>query len=72
MNISYYDFKNLPDQAQCNIVMNQGRVMNETTIDKLKYVLYEISYFTVEIIYNTANNTIAGMNIFQHKAVYSN
>jgi hypothetical protein len=52
--------------------MNQGRVMNETTIDKLKYVLYEISYFTVEIIYNTANNTIAGMNVFQNKAVYSN
>lgn len=71
MNISYYDFKNLTDQAQCNMVVNNGRVMNERTIDTLKYVLYELSCFTVEIAYNTANNKIAVMNVFQNKAVYA-
>ncbi len=72
MNISYYDFKNLPNQEQCDVVINEGRVMNETISDTLKYVLYEVSYFTVEIIYNMKNNKIEGMNVFQNKSVYSN
>ncbi|WP_415327339.1 hypothetical protein [Chryseobacterium sp. MMS23-Vi53] len=72
MDISYYDFKNLPNQDQCNFVINQGRVMNERISDTLKYVLYEVSYFSVEIIYNTANNKIEGMNVFQIKSAYAN
>lgn len=72
MNISYYDFTNLPDQqSQCNMVMTNGRVMNERTVDRLKYVLYEISCFTVEIIYNTSTDKISGMNIYQNKAAYA-
>ncbi len=72
MNISYYDFQNLPDQqTQYNLVINQGRIMNERVIDNLKFALYEISCFTVEIVYNTKNNKLAGMTIFQNRSVYS-
>jgi len=71
MNISYYDFKNMPDQAQCSLVMNEGRIMNETTVDTIKYILYEVSYFSVEVIYNTLNNKIEGMNVFQNKGAYA-
>lgn len=71
MNISYYDFKNLPDQSQYSMVMNNGRVMNERKIDNLKYVLYEISCFTVEIIFNETSGKIAAMNVFQNKAAYA-
>ncbi|UZT98744.1 hypothetical protein ODZ84_03995 [Chryseobacterium fluminis] len=72
MNISYYDFQNLPDQqTQYNLVINQGRIMNERVIDNLKYALYEISCFTVEIVYNTKSNKLAGMTIFQNRSVYS-
>jgi len=72
MTISYYDFKNLPDQqSQCNMVMTNGRVMNERTMDHLKYVLYEISCFTVEIVYNTISQKVVGMTVFQNKAAYA-
>lgn len=71
MNISYYDFKNLPDQEQRTMVLNSGRVMNERTVQNLKYVLYEISSFTVEIIYNTSSEKVAGINVFQNKAAYA-
>lgn len=71
MNISYYDFKNLPDQSQYSMVMNNGRIMNERTVDNLKYVLYEISCFTVEIIYNMAKDKVAGVNVYQNKAAYA-
>lgn len=30
MNISYYDFKNLPNESQCDIIFNEGHLMSET------------------------------------------
>lgn len=71
MNISYYDFKNLPNQSQCDIVLNQGHLMNETIKNELKFVLYEISSFSVEIVYNNNNNRIAAMNVYQNKSAYA-
>jgi len=71
MNISYYDFKNLPNQSQCDIVLNQGHLMHETIKDELKFVLYEISSFSVEIVYNKNNNRIAAMNVYQNRSAYS-
>lgn len=71
MNITYYDFKNMPDKEQCSLVMNEGRVMNERTINTIKYVLYEVSQFTVEMIYNTMNNKVEGINVFQNKGAYA-
>ncbi len=70
MNISYYDFKNMPDQDQCSWVINEGKVMNERTVKTIKYVLYEVSHFTVEVIYNTMNDKIEGINVFQNKGAY--
>ncbi|MGD1317857.1 hypothetical protein [Chryseobacterium sp. 2R14A] len=70
MNISFYDFKNLPDQTQKDIVINEGRVMDERVLNSLKYVLYEVSCFSVEVIYNTNNGKMEGLNVFQ-KAVYA-
>ncbi len=69
--ISYYDFKNLPNQAQCSFVMNEGRVMSERTVNSVKYVLYEVSYFTVEVICNTVNNKTEVINVFQNKGAYA-
>lgn len=71
MNISYYDFKNMPNQDQFILVMNEGRIMNERTVNTLRYVLYEISHFTVEMIYNTQKNKVEGINVFQNKGAYS-
>lgn len=70
MNISYYDFKNMPDQDQCSWVINEGKVMNERTVKTIKYVLYEVSHFTVEVIYNMMNDKIEGINVFQNKGAY--
>jgi len=68
MNISYYDFKNLPNESQCDIILNQGHLMSETVKDELRFVLYEISQFSVEIVYS--KNRIATINVFQNKAAY--
>lgn len=72
MNISFYDFKNLPNQTQWDIAITEGKVMNERVLDSLKYVLYELSHFTVEIIYNTSKDKMEGLNVYPNQAVYAN
>lgn len=71
MNISLYDFKNLPCDDQYNIVLNEGCVMTETIKNDLKFVLYDISSFTVEIVYSK-NNRLAAINVFQKVAALLN
>ena len=68
MNISYYDFKNLPNESQYDIIFNEGHLMSETVKDELRFVLYEISQFSVELVYN--KNRIATINVYQNKAAY--
>jgi len=70
MNISFYDFKNLPAQTQKDLVISEGRIMNERMLNSLKYVLYEMTCFNVEVIYNENNGKVEGMNVFQ-KAIYA-
>ena len=67
MSISYYDFKNLPIQSQCELVLSEGRVISEISKDGLKFVLYELSSFSVEIVHKTINNKIEGLSVFQNK-----
>ncbi|CAD7797494.1 hypothetical protein CHRY9390_00178 [Chryseobacterium aquaeductus] len=71
MDISYYDFTNLPDDIQFDMVLQKGRVIDEKTVNESRYVLYEFSSFTVEIIYNLSKNIIAGKNIYFNRAIYS-
>lgn len=72
MSISYYDFKNLPDRSQQELVMAIGTVISETYKDALKFVLYQMPSFTVEIVYNINNNTIASVSSFQNTVNYEN
>ncbi|HJY13622.1 MAG TPA: hypothetical protein VJ304_12600, partial [Flavobacterium sp.] len=64
MDISYYEFTNLPDEMQFDIVLSQGKMINENTVSNSRYVLYELSSFSVEIIYSLSKNKISGKNIF--------
>ncbi|OBW39405.1 hypothetical protein AB670_04252 [Chryseobacterium sp. MOF25P] len=67
MSISYYDFKNLPMQSRYEFVLTEGKIISETSKDGLKFVLYELSSFSVEIVYKTINNKIEGLSVFQNR-----
>ncbi|KQK25903.1 MULTISPECIES: hypothetical protein [Chryseobacterium] len=71
MDISYYEFTNLPDEMQFDIVLSRGKMINENTVSNSRYVLYELSSFSVEIIYSLSKNKISGKNIFLNRAAYS-
>ncbi|WDF46064.1 hypothetical protein PQ459_14280 [Chryseobacterium sp. KACC 21268] len=67
MAISYYDFKNLTNQSQYELVIIQGKVISETSTDMLKFVLYEMSSFCVEVVYQISTDKLAGISAFQKK-----
>jgi len=67
MSISYYDFKNLPMQSQYELAFSEGKVISETSKDGLMFVLYELSSFSVEIVYKISNDKIEGLSVFQNK-----
>lgn len=66
MIISYYDFKNLSDRSQQELVLAEGRIINEIYKNELRFVLYEVASFTVEIVFNTVNNKIESLTAFQN------
>ena len=67
MAVSYYDFKNLPTQSQYELVLAEGQVISEISKDGLKFVLYGLSNFSVEIVYKSITNKIEGLSVFQNK-----
>lgn len=67
MSISYYDFKNLPEHLQHEVVIAEGKVISETIKDKLKFVLYQVSIFSVEIVYNTVTDKVESLSAFQSR-----
>ena len=58
MSISYYNFNNLSKESQIEIVMTEGKIINETIKSNLRFVVYELFSFSVEIVYNINNNKI--------------
>ena len=68
MNISLYDFKNLTLQNQSEIVLSEGRLMNEQIMSSFRYAIYEISSFSVELIFHIAKNKVEGLNIYQKQS----
>jgi len=71
MAISYYDFNNLPKESQYELVMAEGKLINEIFKNELKFVLCEVSSFSVEIVFNRVNNKIASLSVFQNNGIQS-
>lgn len=70
MSISYYDFNNLPKKSQIELVMAEGKIIDETIKNNLRFVVYELSSFSVEIVYNIDSNKIAGLSTFPGNGVH--
>ncbi|SUX45939.1 hypothetical protein [Chryseobacterium indoltheticum] len=70
MSISYYDFNNLSKESQIELVMAEGKIIDETIKNNLRFVVYELSSFSVEIVYNIDSNKIAGLSAFPGNGVH--
>ncbi len=66
IEISYFDFKNLSPQDQCKLVTTKGQIINESSKNDLRFVIYKLGSFLVEITYIQQNNRLASFNVYQN------
>lgn len=71
IEISYFDFKNLSPQDQCQLVKTQGQIISESSKNDLRFVIYKLGSFLVEITYMQQNNKLASFNVYQNNCVVS-
>lgn len=59
-----HDFNILSEHDKYNAVFTNGQFVHTVTEGSIKYALYSLSYFWVEVEYNTATNKIKGICSF--------
>ena len=62
--LSLYDFKNLSDHEQYDVVFNEGTFIDALFEENTRYALYAVDLFFVEIEYDVARNKIVGKTSF--------
>jgi hypothetical protein len=59
-----YDFNILSDHYKYDIAFTKGKFVDTVTKGKIKYALYAVSMFWVEVTYNAKDNKIKGIKSF--------
>lgn len=59
-----YEFNALSEQNQYDIVFTKGTFIDYINNGNVKYVLYSVHMFWVEILYENSINKITGLNSF--------
>lgn len=59
-----YEFNALSEQNQYDIVFTKGTFIDYINNGNVKYVLYSVHMFWVEILYENSINKITGLNGF--------
>nr|MUH39673.1 hypothetical protein [Zobellia laminariae] len=57
-----YEFNVLDDHSKYDLVFTKGQFVDTVIEKETKYVLYSLSYFWVELVYNSTNNKIIGIS----------
>ena len=63
-SMGIYDFNILTDHDKYDTVFTKGQFVDTVTEGEIKYALYSLSYFWVEVVYNTPDNKITGISSF--------
>jgi len=63
-NITLYEFNLLPKEDQHSLVHSKGTFLEVKEIDEVKYVLYGLQQFYVELEYNIPSNSITALTTF--------
>ena len=59
-----YDFNILSEHDQYDKVFNKGQFVDAIIKEEIKYALYAVSMFWVEVTYDAMSNKIAGIKSF--------
>lgn len=59
-----YEFNILDNEKKYDVTFNQGRFVDSITVENEIFVLYAVSMFWVEVVYNAKDNKIIGISSF--------
>lgn len=66
MNLSFYDFTQLPDEQQFNLVFKEGEFIDSREIGENRFALYKLYGFFIELQYNVLQNKLVNKLVFQN------
>ena len=59
-----YDFNILSEHDEYNTVFTKGQFVDSAKVGRITYVLYSLSYFWVEVLYDAPTNKILEIGSF--------
>lgn len=62
--ISFYEYTLLESSKQYDLVFTEGEFIDYSVKGELKYALYRLYSFYVEVLYNSADNKIVSLTSF--------
>ena len=64
-NITLYEFNGLPEQEKHQMLHSRGTFLDVIEGVELKFVLYGLEKFYVELTYNSSSNSIVSLSTFK-------
>lgn len=62
--VSFYEYTQLSEHDQCDMVFRTGEFVDSTEIASNRYVLYKLYNFYVEVLYDSQTNSIKAISSF--------
>ncbi|KFC19694.1 hypothetical protein [Chryseobacterium sp. FH1] len=64
--ISFYEFTQLSDEEQYELVFKEGEFLNYSIKNDLRFTLYKLKNFFVEVVYDARENKIVNLSSFMN------
>lgn len=64
--LSFYEFTQLSEEGQYELVFKEGEFLNSSSKDDLKFALYKLNSFFVEVVYDSQKNKVVSLTSFMN------
>jgi len=64
--MTFFEFTLLPQEEQYNLVFTEGEFIDHSMKNEIKFALYRLYSFYVEVVYNVKNNKIVNLSSFMN------
>jgi 5-hydroxyisourate hydrolase-like protein (transthyretin family) len=64
--LSFYEFTQLSEEGQYELVFKEGEFLNSSTKNDLKFALYKLYSFFVEVVYDAQRNKVVSLTSFMY------
>lgn len=64
--LSFYEYTQLPVSEQYDLVFTRGEIIDSSIKNDVKFVLYRLYSFYVEVVYDATDNKIVNLSSFMN------